>query len=256
MTLNINAPSPAEQPVLADVPSVTDQTVHDLVSQIDSRGFACLPGYISEVDLAAMRAFVSAAVAKSNGEYVGFTGRAAVAGSVFDRLASSDAFRSLITRIYEVGTGKAAPPSEFYQVLRCLTGQSGQRHALNFHYDSYVVTAFIPVDIPTTGKTGDLVMLPNTRRIRNTYLANVIDKVLLDNKLTQVILKTLMTLRMLPLVRIRPVPGNLYFFWGYRSIHTNEACDPDKVRATALYHFANPHAGDRLNAKLRQPAMA
>jgi hypothetical protein len=31
------------------------------------------------------------------------------------------------------------------------------------------------------------------------------------------------------------IPGNLYFFWGYRTVHANEACDPDKIRATALW---------------------
>ncbi len=243
-----------DHPMIIDLPPVTDETVATLVRAIDTQGFGCLPGYISSDALAEMRAFVSDAVVRSQGEYVGFTGRAAVAGTAFDALSRSEEFRSLMRRIYEVGTGQAPPEVDFYQVLRCLTGRSGTRHALNFHYDSYLVTALIPVDIPTTGKTGDLVMLPNTRRIRKSYYANIFDKLLLDNRLSQSLLKALMALRLLPLVRIRPVPGNIYFFWGYRSIHTNEACDPDKVRATALFHYANPHAADRLSAKLRRPA--
>jgi hypothetical protein len=46
-------------------------------------------------------------------------------------------------------------------------------------------------------------------------------------------------------------PGNLYLFWGYRSIHTNEPCDPDKIRATALFHYVDPHIGSRLKRALR-----
>ena len=42
-------------------------------------------------------------------------------------------------------------------------------------------------------------------------------------------------------MRIKMVPGNLYLFWGYRSVHTNEPCDPASIRATALFHYANPH---------------
>lgn len=236
------------------LPSVTDAAIHKLVQDIDMLGFGCLPDFIPPGELAAMRQFVADAVTRSKGEYVGFTGRTAVEGSAFDTLSTSEAFRSLMRRVYEVGTGKPAPAIEFHQVLRCLSGSSGQRHSLRFHYDSYIVTALIPVDIPTTGRTGDLVMLPNTRGIRSSYLVNLIDKVLLDNAVTQLMLRTLMKLGVLPLVRIKPRPGDIYFFWGYRSIHTNEACDPDKVRATALFHYANPHSNARSGLKLGRGA--
>jgi hypothetical protein len=112
-----------------------------------------------------------------------------------------------------------------------------------FHYDSYVVTMLIPIEIPTVGKTGDFLMLPNTRGIRKARLLNLIDKVLLDNAVSQWLLRNLTARGIIRLTRIKMVPGNAYFFWGYRSIHTNEPCDPDRVRATALFHFANPHAG-------------
>jgi len=42
------------------------------------------------------------------------------------------------------------------------------------------------------------------------------------------------------------VAGNLYLFWGYLSVHANEPCDPDKIRATALFHFGYPHTGTAL----------
>ncbi len=227
-------------------------TVDRLVDDIDRDGYGCLTNYISPSYLTAMRSFVWSAIDGSKGEYVGFTGAEAVAGSTLDMIAASPEFQQLVVGIYQRGTGLAPPPMAFYQVLRCLSGRSAKKHSLQFHYDSYVVTALIPIEIPTSGQTGDLVMLPNTRRIRRTYLANVVDKLLLDNAASQLMLRCLMRLKLLPLVRIKPVPGNVYFFWGYRSIHTNEACDPDKIRATALFHFANPHAGGRMQAKLRR----
>ena len=235
------------------LPEISDESVKTLTDDINSKGFGFLVDYISPAELEQMRSFVSSAVRSSGGQYVGFTGRDAVAGSALDEFSNSPVFRDLFRRIYERGTGRAAPKVEFYQVLRCLTGQSGKKHSLNFHFDSYVVTALIPVEIPTEGPSGDLIMLPNARKIRNTYTANVVDKILLDNKLTQVTLKLLTKMRLLPLTRIRMTPGNIYFFWGYRSIHTNEACDPSKVRATALFHYANPHAGSQLSLKMRGP---
>jgi hypothetical protein len=142
--------------------------------------------------------------------------------------------------LYEYGTGKAAFKQDFYQVLRCLTGNSGQKNSLIFHYDSYVVTALVPIQIPSEG--GDLLMYPNTRKIRSTYMMNALDKVLLDNPITQRFLRTCINTKKLSPKRIKMLPGHLYFFWGYRSMHTNEPCHPDKVRATALFHYANPHS--------------
>jgi hypothetical protein len=68
----------------------------------------------------------------------------------------------------------------------------------------------------------------------------------LDNPVTQMVLRRAYRLGLLKLKQIPMVPGNLYFFWGYRSVHANEACNPDKTRATALFHFGDPHASSRL----------
>jgi len=234
------------------VPDVDDRALDALVHDMDVKGYGFLPNYISGAQLQSMRDFVTDAVGRAGNQYVGFTGADSLAGSMFGDLGQTPAFVRLIKRVYERGVGRAAPDAGIYQVLRCLAGQTGEAHSLIFHYDSYVVTALIPVHIPQDGQSGDLVMLPNTRRIRASYAANLADKILLDNKLTQGVLRLMMKLGILPVKRIKMVPGNIYFFWGYRSIHANEACDPSKVRATALFHFANPHAGSSLGSTVRR----
>ncbi len=218
-------------------------TIATLVEDIERTGFGVLPGFVSAGELTRMRAFVARAVKDKGGEYAGFIGPESVAGSGLDELARSPHFRDMIEKVYECGTGRKAPKQEFYQVLRCLSGNSARRHSYLFHYDSYVVTVLIPIEIPTAGMSGDLLMLPNTRKVRNTYAANVIDKIILDNPLSQALLKYLTRKNVIRLTRIKMVPGNAYFFWGYRSVHTNEPCDAERIRATALFHFANPHAG-------------
>lgn len=216
--------------------------IRSIVHNIEKKGYDVIPGFLKPEALEQVRRFVSAAITRSGGQYAGFTGSELGEGVLTD-IGADQSFHSFMQRVYSIGTGRNAPQVKFYQVLRCLSGSSMQRHSMNFHYDSYVVTALIPIEIPTSGKTGDLLMIPNTRRIRHTYFANVLDKILLDNRVTQVLLRWLIGRKLVPVTRIRPVPGNLYLFWGYRSIHANEACDERKVRATALYHYANPHAG-------------
>ena len=225
------------------IAELSDERIGTIVDDIETKGFAMLPNFVGADDLARMRDFVFGAVQKSKGEYAGFTGPDAVSGSGLDELARSQPFRDMMERIYARGTGQKPPKGEFYQVLRCLSGQSARKHSYLFHYDSYVITLLIPIQIPTSGLTGDFLMLPNTRRIRKIYLSNVVDKLFLDNKVTQWALRKLTKIGLIRLTRVKMVPGNAYFFWGYRSVHTNEPCDPDQVRATALFHYVNPHAG-------------
>jgi hypothetical protein len=229
------------------------------VNDLNTVGFACIPDYVSSADLTRLQGFVKDAIASSGGEYVHFKGLDSLKGSGLDEVGNSATFRNLMFAIYEQGTGRKRVDQEFYSVLRCLAGQTGQSNSLHFHYDAYMVTALIPIHIPTEGRPGDLLIYPNTRRLRSHYLLSLIDKGLLQNGLMQRFLKSRVNGKMLAPKRIKMQPGNLYLFWGYRSIHTNEPCDPDKLRATALFHYANPHAEsyavrDRWLGKLRRSA--
>ena len=223
------------------VPNVNQQQVDRLVAELDTTGFGIIPDYVPEEHLKKMQCFVNSAIERSGHEYVHFNGADAVTGSGLEDLARSPRFQKLVHDVYERGTGKPAPEEGFYQVLRCLSGSTGRKNSMIFHYDSYVVTALVPIAIPSSGQAGDLLMYPNTRKIRKTYLQNAVDKVLVDNPISQRLLRASVDSKKLAPIRIKMLPGNLYFFWGYRSVHTNEPCDPDKVRATALFHFANPH---------------
>jgi hypothetical protein len=188
-----------------------------------------------------MQSFVRLAVDRASRETVHLMSPDSFSGSGLEELGRSPGFEKLLHDLYEHGTGRPAVKQDFYQVLRCLSGSSGQKHSLTFHYDSYVVTALVPIEIPSKGRSGDLLIYPNMRKIRSNYLMNVVDKMLLKNALTQNVLRACIRSKRLSPVRIKMVPGHLYVFWGYRSVHTNEPCDPDAIRATALFHYANPH---------------
>lgn len=228
------------------VPEISPETIKALVSDINRTGFAVLSSFLSPSLLEDLVRFVEAAVAGAGGEYVAFTGENAVRGTLLAEMSSSPVFTGLLHHLYQEGLGRPAPDQSLFQVLRCLKGESGLKHSLRFHYDSYVVTALLPVIIPTTGSAGHLVMAPNCRPVRSSYLLNLVDKIVLNNPITQFLLGQAFRRGLLKLKQIPMVPGNLYIFWGYRSVHANEPCDPDKIRATALFHFGDPHAGSGL----------
>ena len=142
---------------------------------------------------------------------------------------------------------RPASSDALFQVLRCLKGDSGQKESFRYHFDAYVVTALVPIEIPKSGRwRGDLLMYPNIRRVCSSVIVNLLEKALAQNRGTQSLLSTSLVRRIFPPRKLRMTPGNVYFFWGYRCLHANEPCEPDKLRATALFHFGNPHAGSRL----------
>jgi hypothetical protein len=220
--------------------------------QIDADGFACVPHYVNPLALGLTQDFVREKVAQNAGEYVVFRGVEDLEGTFLKALPADADFMELCHRIYEGSSGAKAPHGPVYQVLRCLSGNSGKENSLKFHYDSYALTALIPIIMPESGKLGDLLIIPNTRRIRSFYLRNLFDKILLDNFLSQKILRVFYSRNYRLIKHVRLVPGNIYFFNGYRSIHTNEECSPGEIRSTALFHFVDPHADSVIKRVLRR----
>ena len=223
----------------------TEEEIEGLVGDIERSGYAVIPGYITNEELVSLQRFVSAAVNNVGNNYVALNGYTPVADTVLGKLAVSSSIKHLCMRSYELLTSQKPPDLNYYQVLRCLTGDGGRKHSMIFHYDSYVLTLLLPVEVPRGKDNGELIVLPNVRPIRQWYVTNLIDKLLLDNPLTQSLLRRIW-MRSTRFVKISLNPGDLYLFWGYRSVHTNAPCDVDKIRATALFHYGDPHRASRL----------
>lgn len=114
-----------------------------------------------------------------------------------------------------------------------------------------MVTALVPIEIPQRGapsERGDLLLFANLRSMRSSVLFNVVEKALVQNAFSRKLIRTAIALRLLKPQRLQLVPGNLYLFWGYRSLHANESCNPDYRRATAIFHYGDPHAGSLLTS--------
>jgi hypothetical protein len=175
-----------------------------------------------------------------------------VQGSPLYDWGSSRDFIDLCRRITEGATGQRSSDTTLTQTLRCLTGNGGRRESLIFHYDSFVLTTIMPVCMPESGERGDLLMLPNRRRLRHSYLRNLVDKVLVDNKWVQTYLKNRFAMDDKAFTRIAMQPGHMYLFWGYRSLHTNLPVAEDALRATAVFHYHNVHGSSSLASRLRK----
>jgi hypothetical protein len=126
--------------------------------------------------------------------------------------------------------------------LRVIAGPRGEGDAFWFHYDASAVTMVVPIFLPDAepGNSGELVGLFNRRPFRRYVLMNIIDKVVGQSGFyRRHILRRLD--RAGYLRRVDMEVGNLYLFWGYRSLHGNMPCKSGAVRATLLLHFGRPH---------------
>ena len=229
--------------------SLSDSDIEAIVDVVNTDGIYSGPQLLSDDELKHMQAFVTSTICEAGHETVSLSREQARVSGLND-LPDSGEFSDFIRRLYAAGYGAPTSDFEVHQVLRCLTGRTAAVHSWNFHYDSYVITALIPIEIPADGMRGDFLLIPNTRQIRSNYARNLVDKVLLDNAWTQKMLR-----KRVPaadrMKRVHLTPGHLYLFWGYRSIHTNEEVSSDSVRATALFHYVDPHAHSSLKRRLR-----
>jgi hypothetical protein len=226
--------------------------VSSLIRAIDSDGYAVLPGWASPAQLKDLQDWVTQTVATAGNDYVALSGRRAVEGTPLHDWGGSRDFIDLCRRITEGATGERSTDTGLTQTLRCLTGDGGRKESLIFHYDSFVLTTIMPVCMPQSGERGDLLMLPNRRPLRRSYVRNLIDKLLVDNTWVQRYLKKRCFSDDRAFTRIVMQPGHLYLFWGYRSLHTNLPVAADALRATAVFHYHNVHGSSSLAGRLRK----
>jgi hypothetical protein len=230
----------------------SDEHVRTLTETINRKGYAVLPNWASNEELAQLRALVDTTVAEAGNNYVALSGRQAVKGTLLHDWGTSPVFIDLCKRVVTAATGRQSEEPGLHQVLRCLTGAGGRRESLIFHYDSYVLTTIMPVCLPEKGAKGDLLMLPNKRPLRSHYTRNLLDKVLVDNRWVQDRLAKGYAAKATRFTQVPMNPGDMYLFWGYRSLHTNLPGDPEGVRATAVFHYDNVHGSSSLASRVRQ----
>ncbi len=218
-----------------------------LAWEMNRKGFACVPSYLDSHQLDQLREQVNEQALRHRGEYFAHHDGEQVASSLLAVVGAAPEFKALLAEIYRIGAGTAAHSNRIYMVMRCVQGHTGRKESNRFHFDASLVTALLPVEIPQDGdERGDLLLFPNLRKIRGTALLNVLEKALLQNALSRKLIVLAIGVGVLKPQRLQLEPGNLYLFWGYRTLHANEPCDPKKLRATAIFHYGDPHAGSLL----------
>jgi hypothetical protein len=228
--------------------SVDMTDVDNLFASINQQGFGVLRNVVPDSVLAPMREFITAELFKRGGQYFGLRGQEWIADSPLNAIFSAHGFRMVLEGLYHRAMHEDPLSKRILPVLRVLAGTHGLRHANLFHYDSYVVTALVPVLIPNQPNEprGDLVMYPNMRHVRGPVMLNILEKAVVESRTACRFWRAPAVQRRLGAKPVPLEPGNIYFFWGMRSLHANEACLPTSIRSTALFHYGDPHENSGL----------
>lgn len=152
----------------------------------------------------------------------------------------SDLF-SLARKIAEKKLKRQIEKNDFLSVLRVITGEKVNQQSYKFHFDAYILTILVPINIPNTGKNdGHLILFPNFRKTIRFTLINFIEKTLYQNYLSRKLIRFISKKNLEKFV-FKLKPGNIYFFWGYQSLHANLPINKHLLRSSLLLHFGTVH---------------
>jgi hypothetical protein len=214
-----------------------------IAAQLDETGVVCLENAVDAKWLAEARADVEHRLS-THGERDHFIrSPQGEENSAVEAFIGSPSVLSLLGDIVRARFPDGPAELELTgSALRVIAGPRGEGDAYWFHYDASVVTMVVPIFMPDAarGNSGELVGLFNKRPFRRFVLANIIDKVVGQSQFyRRHILRRID--RTDYLQRVDMEVGNLYLFWGYRSLHGNMPCESGALRATLLLHFGRPH---------------
>ncbi|WP_085480885.1 hypothetical protein [Paraburkholderia susongensis] len=227
----------------ASLKPITAAEVEQLEAQMNETGVGVLRDVISDSLLQQARGYVKAQLEQRGGQYFGLRGPEWIAQSPLDTVFRSEAFATVLTSLYEKAMGTQPPSDRILPVIRVVAGTLGLRHSNLFHYDSFVVTALVPIVIPSRPDElpGHLVMYPNLRKVRRRAVVNIAEKLFVESATARRLWRSPWLQHRLGAQIVKLEPGNIYFFWGMRSLHANQACLAESVRSTVLFHFGDPH---------------
>jgi hypothetical protein len=207
--------------------------VEGIRRKMDTAGMAVLEDFLHPDFLAELRASVDqlAPLCYQNGKrkyLVGGdlekTGFWEVAFSDFALKLSNDILKNFNVKV-ESG--------DIHPAMNILIGENGQDTVKSWHYDATYLTIAMPVVMPPPngGADGKFRIWPNVREFSQSRWRH---------KLHCNFAKTPVFQRFVRSQAINFIPGNLYFFYGFRSYHGTDDLDSKQLRANCLINFGGP----------------
>ncbi len=219
----------------------------DTAREIEAVGYKLIPDFFSTAVVERAVDSVNKEIAIHGTEYFSLRWQQYHEESILREIRTADDFKEFLRGILQRAGTNPTPEQEIHGVLRVSIGQRSKIGSNKFHFDAYNLTALMPIVYPADGFTdkGDLVVFPNIRPFSHNVISNFIWKGIFQNRFARMFFAGIGA-SWLQSKTVDMRPGDLLLFFGYRTYHGNKTIDPETTRATALFHFDDPHSGSRL----------
>jgi hypothetical protein len=207
--------------------------VRNIKRDLDTRGIAVLQNFFTPAAVEKMR---EAALERYDACLGGAERKYLVGddleGSIFLQIASSDFVQEVSNPILRP-FGYQVDRTDVYPVLNVLQGAKAQDAINNYHFDATFLTLAVPVIMPdaTWAKRGSFRIWPNVRRFSTGWIRE---------KFFWRVMRTRLLRDFFTSLTVDFVPGNLYFFYGFRSWHGTGDLDETALRANCLINVGGP----------------
>ena len=223
---------------------------------IEKNGFHCFENFINKKELETLRVEIYKKLEENNFQYFFLTSEY-LKNSLLNNVNFSSRIKNLLIKILKEYGFESRNGEDLYKVLRVVTGRKSKKVSLDFHFDAHLLTLLIPIIIPNRedSDNGDLLIIKNLRKLHNKIFLNIAQKIFFQSKLFRYILSKNIFAKIFKKEKLKLVPGNIYIFNGFRTLHANLNIHPTDVRATCLVHYYDIFRDSNLvslNRKFRQ----
>jgi len=210
-------------------------TYSTLKNNIEKEGYVELKNFIKKKQLLILKKFVKKKLKENKNQYFFLTSK-----NKEKTILHNDFFFKNIANLLKKLTiafgEKIKKKEKLYKVLRVVTVKKSKKVSLYYHFDAHLLTLLIPIYIPKrkNSNNGNLIIFKNLRRLTKNIYKNIIQKIFYQSFFFKIffINTNLIKGKILNLV-----PGNIYIFNGFRTLHTNLQINPIDIRATILVHY-------------------
>lgn len=224
--------------------------VSEILQEIENNGFVKLSNFLDENQFNRLKAFADEKIQSIKNNFF-FVDKSEDSIFIKDEEIYKK-FHKLFTDL--VGIKNLNKNEKIYKVLRYIRGKQSEEESFKFHFDAHNYTILIPIYIPKRidSDNGDLIMIPNLRKLHKNLIKNILQKLFFQSKLYKAYIKRNMESKTKKLILEE---GNIYIFNGYRSLHGNLNIHQNDQRATILLHYHDVIQDSKiikLNRLLRQ----
>ena len=122
----------------------------------------------------------------------------------------------------------------------------------SFHYDAFINTIIIPININNENNSNfsmSLELIPNYRKLTSSMILNLIQKILIQNKLFKFFSNTRFFKFLFKSTNVKINFDEILIFNGFRSLHSHSISteNTEKQKARLIIHVYNPFTNNKLD---------